>query len=130
MGATQRTIVLQTGRQTPADSLLRDLAAIEGIFIDARRLGTSFLGGGVASFILIAADNVNTSPLADALYQHLKRLKVRGDDDLVILLGGVINTTEEEVGFRDVRCRRHVSLKGKSQDEIKEILEEALAEAM
>lgn len=130
MEITPRTIVLQTGCQTPPDSLVWDLSLIEGLSVDARRLAASFRGGGVASFLLITADDSSTSSLADALCQHLKRLKVRGNDDLVILLGGAINTDHEEVSFRDVRCRRQVSLKGKSQDEIKELLKEALAEGI
>lgn len=130
MGATQGTIVLQTGRQTPPAPLLWDLGLIEGVSTDARRLGASFLGGGVASFIIIAADSAKISPLTDAICKHLKRLKKRGEDDVMVLLGGVINTDAEEVSFRDVRCRRQVSLKGKSQGEVKEILEEAFAEGM
>jgi hypothetical protein len=117
-------IVLQTGRLTPPDSLVRDLGAIQDISIDVRRLGTSFLGGGVATFVIIATDNANTALLADILHNHTKRLKVRGGDDLIILMGGRINTDEEEVGFRDVQCRKQVSLKDKSPDEIRGLLEE------
>jgi len=63
------------------------------------------------------------------MHQHTERLKKRGDDDLVILVGGQITTDEEEVSFKDVKCRRQIPLKGKSVEEIKEALDEALAEA-
>jgi len=116
---------LQTGHLTPPDSLVRDLETIQDISIDVRRLGTSFRGGGLATFIMIATDNANTASLADILYNHTKRLKVRGGDDLVVLIGGRISTDEEMVGFRDVQCQKQVSLKDKSQDEIKGILEES-----
>jgi hypothetical protein len=117
-------VILQTGHLTPPDSLVRDLETIQDISIDVRRLGTSFRGGGVATFIIIATDNANTSLLADILYNHTKRLKVRGGDDLMILIDGRINTDEEVVGFRDVQCRKQVSVKDKSQEEIRGLLEE------
>jgi len=117
-------VILQTGRLTPPDSLVRDLETIQDISIDVRRLGTSFRGGGVATFIIIATDNANTSLLADILYNHTKRLKVRGGDDLMILIEGRINTDEEVVGFRDVQCRKQISVKDKSQEEIRGLLEE------
>jgi hypothetical protein len=130
MESTPKMIVLQTGRQTPPDSLLWDLDFINGISMQAKRLGTDFLGGGVASFVLITvSENADTSALANAMYQHTQRLKKRGDDDLVILLGGKITTDEEEVSFKDVKCRKQTSLKGKSQEEITEALQGALAEA-
>ena len=130
MEATPRTGVLQTGRQTPPDSLLWDLDFIDGISMQAKRLGTDFIGGGVASFILVTiSDNADTAALANAMYQHVQRLKKRGDDDLVILLGGKITTDEEEVSFKDVKCRKQISLKGKPQEEVKEALDEALSEA-
>jgi len=118
-------VILQTGRLTPPDSLVRDLETIQDISINVRRLGTSFRGGGVVTFIRIATDNANAALLADILYNYTKRLKVRGDDDLFILIGGRINTDEEVVSFRDVQCRRQVSLRDKSQDEIRELLEES-----
>jgi len=117
-------VILQTGHLTPPDSLVRDLETIQDISIDVRRLGTSFRGGGVATFIIIATDNANTSLLADILYNHTKRLKVRGGDDLMILIDGRINTDEEVVSFRDVQCRKQVSVKDKSQEEIRGLLEE------
>jgi hypothetical protein len=117
-------VILQTGHLTPPDSLVRDLENIQDISIDVRRLGTSFRGGGVATFIIIATDNANTSLLVDILYNHTKRLKVRGGDDLMILIDGRINTDEEVVGFRDVQCRKQVSVKDKSQEEIRGLLEE------
>jgi hypothetical protein len=130
MDSAPRTVVLQTGRQTPPDSLLWDLDFLDGISMQAKRLGTDFLGGGVASFVMIdVSASADTTALANTMHQHTQRLKKRGDDDLVILLGGKITTEEEEVSFKDVKCRRQVSLKGKSEEEIKEALDEALAEA-
>jgi hypothetical protein len=130
MDSAPRTVVLQTGRQTPPDSLLWDLDFLDGISMQAKRLGTDFLGGGVASFVMIdVSASADTAALANTMHQHTQRLKKRGDDDLVILLGGKITTDEEEVSFKDVKCRRQVSLKGKSEEEIKEALDEALAEA-
>ena len=118
-------VILQTGHLTPPDSLVRDLESIQDISIDVRRLGTSFRGGGVATFIMIVTDNANTALLADIIYNHTKRLKLRGGDDLVILIGGSINTDEEVIGFRNVRCQKQESLKDKSQDEIRGLLEES-----
>jgi hypothetical protein len=117
-------ILLQTGHRTPPDSLIRDLEAIQDVSIDIRRLGTSFRGGGVAAFVMISTHNSNTAMLTDILHSHTKRLKDKGGDDLVVLIGGKINTNEEMVGFRDVQCQKHISLKGKSKEEIREILEE------
>ena len=128
--STPKTLVLQTGRQTPPDALLWDLDFISGISMQAKRLGTDFLGGGVASFILMnIAAGADIAALAGAMYQHTLRLKKRGDDDVVVLMGGKITTDEEEVSFKDVKCRKQTSLKGKSQEEITEALQEALAEA-
>jgi hypothetical protein len=130
MEAEPKTIILQTGRQTPPDSLLWDLDFVNGISIGAKRLGAEFLGGGVASFVLITVTaKADSGALAEAIYQHVQRLKKRGDDDLVVLLGGSIRSEEEEVSFKDVKCRRQVSLKGKSKEEIGEIIEEAMAKA-
>jgi|GEM_PF-987088 len=130
MDSTPRTVVLQTGRQTPPDSLLWDLDFLAGISMQAKRLGTDFLGGGVASFVMIdVSASADTAALANTMHQHTERLKKRGDDDLVILVGGQITTDEEEVSFKDVKCRRQIPLKGKSVEEIKEALDEALAEA-
>ncbi len=123
----QLRIILQTGPFTPPDSLLRDLDTIDGIQINVQRLGASFRGGGVATFITVTTNNSSIAPLAEAVYQHTKRLKTRGGDDLVILVGGEINTNEEEVSFRDVQCQRHLSLKDKSQDEIRGLLLEGHA---
>ncbi len=117
-------ILLQTGHRTSPDSLIRDLEAIQDISIDVRRLGTSFRGGGVAAFVMISTHNSNTAILTDMLYNHTKRLKEKGGDDLVILIGGRINTDEEMVGFRDVQCQKNVFLRDKSQDEIRRLLEE------
>ena len=117
-------VMLQTGHITPPDSLLRDLETIQDISIDVRRLGTSFRGGGVATFVMISTDNTNAAIVAEILSKHTKRLKVKGGDDLVILIGGRINTEEEIVGFNDVQSEKHVSLKDKSHHEIRAILEE------
>ena len=117
-------VMLQTGRTTPPDLLLRDLETVQNISIDVRRLGTSFRGGGIATFITISTDHANIAAVAEILSKHTKRLKVKGGDDLVILIGGSINTSEEIVGFRDVQCQKNVFLKDKSQDEIRGILEE------
>jgi hypothetical protein len=117
-------VMLQTGRTTPPDLLLRDLETVKNISIDVRRLGTSFLGGGVAAFIMISTDYANTAAVAEILSKHTKRLNAKGGDDLVILIGGSITTSEEIIGFRDVQCQKNVFLKDKSQDEIRRILEE------
>jgi len=117
-------IVLQTGPFTPPDSLVRDLEATSDIQIDQRRLGASFRGGGGAGFIVVTSAADNIAVLADLLHRHTKRLKEKGGDDLFVLLGGRVRTDEEVIGFRDVQCRRQVSLKGKSQIEIREVLEE------
>ena len=118
----QKRMLLQTGPFTPPDALLQDLETIDGIQLNVQRLGVSFRGGGVATFITITTNNLSIAPLAEAIYQHTKRLKSRGGDDLVILVGGEINTNAEEVSFRDVRCQRQISVKEKSQDEIRGIL--------
>jgi hypothetical protein len=119
-------VILQTGRTTPPDLLLRDLETIQDISIDVRRLGASFRGGGVATFITISTDNGNVAMVAEILGTHTKRLKVKGGDDLVILVGGRINTSEEIINFRDVQSQKYVSLKDKSHHEIRAILEEAV----
>lgn len=130
MQAEPKTIVLQTGRQTPPDSLLWDLDFVNGISIAAKRLGAEFLGGGVASFVLITLTaQADSGALVEVLHKHVQRLKKRGDDDLVVLLGGSIRSEEEEVSFKDVRCRKQVSLKAKPAEEIGEIIQEAMAEA-
>ncbi len=118
----QKRLILQTGPFTPPDALLLDLETIDGIKLNVQRLGASFRGGGVATFITVITNNSSIAPLAEATYQHIKRLKSKGGDDLIILIGGEINTNAEEVRFRDVRCRRQISLKQKSQDEIRGIL--------
>lgn len=118
----QKRMLLQTGPFTPPDALLQDLETIYGIQLNVQRLGASFRGGGVATFITVTTNNTDIAPLAEAIYQHTKRLKSRGGDDLIILIGGEINTNAEEVRFRDVRCQRQISVKEKSQDEIRGIL--------
>jgi len=116
------SVVLQTGPFTPPDSLIRDLETISGISIDARRLGASFRGGGVGSFISVTTTNANSASLAGILYRHTQRLKDKGGDNLFILLGARIKTDEKVVGFRDVQCEKQVSLRGRSEEEIREIL--------
>lgn len=124
MAKRELSIILQTGPFTPPDSLIRDLETISGMSIDARRLGASFRGGGVGSFIGITATTADSAPLAGFLYRHTQRLKDKGGDNLFILLGARIKTDDEVVNFRDVQCQRQVSLKGKSEEEIREILSE------
>ena len=119
---SKRTIIVQTGPATPPDLLLRDLQAIDGTKLSAQRLGTSFRGGGVATFVTIISDESNVDSIAEALCEHAKRLKTRGMDDLVFLFGGEILSSADEVNFRDVRCRRQLSLKEKSPEEVKELL--------
>ena len=118
------SVVLPTGPFTPPDSLIRDLETIPCISIDARRLGASFRGGGVGGFISIDTTTANSAPLAGILYRHTQRLKDKGGDNLFILFGAIIRTDEELVGFRDVQAQKQVSLKGRSEDEIQEILRE------
>ena len=72
------SIVVQTGPFTPPDLLIRALEATPGISIDARRIGTSFRGGGVGSFINITTTAANGAPLATVLYRHTQRLWDRG----------------------------------------------------
>ena len=121
---SELSVTLQTGPFTPPDSLLRDLETISGISIDARRIGASFRGGGVGAFISLTTTNNNSVPLASILYRHTQRLKNKGGDNLFILFGARFRTDEAVVSFRDVRCQRQLSLRGKSEDEIREILGE------
>jgi hypothetical protein len=130
MEAMARTILLQAGRQTPPDALLWELDFVEGTSAEAKRLDTEFIGGGVASFVLISVTrSVDISALAKAIYQHIGRLKRKGDDDLIVLVGGRITSNKEEVNFKDVRCRTMIPLKGKSQEEVEKTIREAIAEA-
>lgn len=115
-------VLLQTGPLTPPDSLVWDLENNGDMSIDVRYLGTYFRVGGAATFIRIVTADVEV--LTDILHRHTKRLKTRGFDALSLLVGGVIDTDEEVVGFRNVRFQRQLSLKDKSQDEIREILEQ------
>lgn len=115
-------LTVQTGPATPPDSLLRDLQAIDNTKLNVQRLGTSFRGGGVATFVTITTTEANVTAIAQALCEHVKRLKTRGNDDLVFLVGGEIMSSADEVAFRDIRCRRQLSLKEKSTDEVKELL--------
>ena len=124
MTDNQCTIVIQTGPFTSPESLLRDLEAIDGAKLNVQRLGTSFRGGGVATFITVTTSNREFGPLAEALFHHTGRLKTRGGDDLVLLVDGEIRSKADMVEFRDVRCRRQISLREKPQDEIRQILQE------
>lgn len=119
----QQELIIQTGPLTPPDSLLGDLEAIDGIKLRAQRLGTWFRSGGVATFITVTTNTTQIAPLAEALSQHAKRLKTRGADDLVFLLGGEIRSDAETVTFQDVRCQRQISLKEKSPEEIRLLLQ-------
>lgn len=124
--ATERelSVTLQTGPFTPPDFLLRDLETISDISIDARRIGASFRGGGVGSFISLTTTIANSAPLAGILHRHTQRLKSKGGDNIFILLGARIRTDEAVIGFRDVQCQKQISLRGRSEDEISEILGE------
>ena len=119
----QRELVIQTGPLTGPDSLLVDLEAIDGIKFHTQRLGTWFRSGGVATFVTVTTSGDQIVPLAEALFQHTKRLKTRGGDDLVFLLGCEIRSDAETVSFQDVRCQRQISLREKSQDEIRLLLQ-------
>lgn len=121
-GKRELNVLLQTSPLTPPDSLVQDLQNNGDISIDVRQLGASFRVGGVAAFIMVTTTDIDE--LADILYRHTTRLKTKGRDDLILLVGGVIDTDEEMIGFRDIRCQRQVSLKGKSQDEIRQILKQ------
>jgi len=120
----QLRIILQTGQFTPPNSLLRDMETIAGLELDVRRLEASLRGGGSVAFIIVTTDHANLTTLADILHRYTKKLSSRGGDDLFILLGGEINTNEEMVSFRNIRCQRPVALKNKSTDEIIKILKE------
>lgn len=119
----QRELVIQTGPLTAPDSLLADLEIIDGIKLHTQRLGTWFRSGGVATFITVTTNSDQIAPLAEALFQHAQRLKTRGGDDLVFLLGGEIRSDAEMVSFQDVRCQRQISLREKSQEEIRLLLQ-------
>lgn len=131
MEEAPRTIIIQTGRQTPPDAFLWDLDFIDGIRIEAKRLAADFRSGGLASFVMITTSaNTDATAIAGTISKHLQRLKRRGHDDLVLLVGGSITATGNEISFKDVKCRRQIPLKGMSQDEILNALNEALAEAL
>ena len=115
-------VLLQTGPFTPPDALVWDLQNNGDMSVDVRYLGTYFRVGGAATFIRIITADLEM--LADIIHRHTKRLKTRGFDELFLLVGGVIDTEEEVVAFRNVRFQRQISLKGKSEDEIKQILEQ------
>ena len=119
----QRELVIQTGPLTAPDALLADLEAIKGIKLHTQRLGTWFRSGGVATFVTVTTSGDQIAPLAEALFQHTKRLKTRGGDDLVFLLECEIRSDAETVSFQDVRCQRQISLREKSQDEIRLLLQ-------
>jgi len=121
-GKKEVSILLQTGPLSPPDPLVFDLQTNGDISIDVRHLGTSFLSGGSAAFIRVTTANVEA--LADILHRHTQRLNTRGPDDLALLVGGVIDTDNEVVGFRDVRYQRQVKLRGKSEEEIRKLLEQ------
>lgn len=119
----QLRVLLQTGPFTTSDVLARDLKTIPGIDIDHRRLAASLLGGGDAAFLWVMAPVASIATVAETLYRHTTRLKEGGGDNLVILTGGRITSSEKVVEFRHVRCRKQVPLRGKSEAEIREILE-------
>jgi hypothetical protein len=119
----QLRIILQTGQFTSPNPLLRDLETIAGIKLDVRHLGTSLRGGGSVAFIIVTTDYANLATLAGILHRHTKRLDSRGGDDLFILLGCEIDTNEEMINFRNIRCQRPLSLKNMPIDEIMGVLE-------
>jgi hypothetical protein len=126
---TKRDLVLQTGRFTSPEILLWDLEAIEGMIVKVQHLDASFIGGGQANFLTVSLDKPQLPKLAEAVNKHIKRLKLKEEDDLVLLMGGRMRFTTENVQFSDVQCRQQLKLKAKNPDEVMEMLIEAFAEA-
>ena len=129
MDASQRNLLLQLGRVTSPETFIWDIEAIGEVSVKTQRLGASFLAGGVASFLTITLTKAKLNDVIEAVNKHLKRLKKGEEDDVVILLSGTIKTTSEEIKFGDVKCKKQISLKGKSPEKVKELMVEALAEA-
>jgi len=129
MDASQRDLLLQLGRVTSPETFIWDVEAIGEVSVKTQRLGAAFLGGGGATFLTITLSKAKLNDVIEAVNKHLKRLKKGAEDDVVILLSGTIKTTSEEIKFSDVKCKKQVSLKGKSPEKVKELMVEALAEA-
>ena len=129
MDASQRNLLLQLGRVTSPETFIWDVEAIGEVSVKTQRLGAAFLGGGGATFLTITLSKSKLNDVIEAVNKHLKRLKKGAEDDVVILLSGTIKTTSEEIKFGDVKCKKQVSLKGKSPEKVKELMVEALAEA-
>jgi uncharacterized protein YciI len=129
MDASQRNLLLQLGRVTSPETFIWDLESIGEVSVKTQRLGAAFLGGGLATFITISLSKTKLNEVIEAVNKHLKRLKKVEEDDVVILLSGTIKTTSEEIRFGDVKCKKQISLKGKSPEKVKELMVEALAEA-
>jgi hypothetical protein len=129
MDTSQRNLLLQLGRVTSPETFIWDLESIGEVSVKTQRLGAAFLGGGLATFITISLSKTKLNEVIEAVNKHLKRLKKVEEDDVVILLSGTIKTTSEEIRFGDVKCKKQISLKGKSPEKVKELMVEALAEA-
>ena len=129
MDASQRNLLLQLGRVTSPETFIWDIEAIGEVSVKTQRLGASFLGGGVATFLTITLTKSKLNEVIEAVNKHIKRLKKGAEDDVVILLAGNIKSTAEEIKFADVRCKRQISLKDKSPEKVKDLMVEALAEA-
>jgi len=129
MDASQRNLLLQLGRVTSPETFIWDIEAIGEVSVKTQRLGASFLGGGIATFLTITLSKAKLNDVIEAVNKHIKRLKKNEEDDVVILLAGTIKTTSEEIKFSDVQCKRQISLKSKSPEKVKELMIEALAEA-
>ena len=126
---TKRDLVLQTGRITSHETLLWDMEAIEGMTVKVQHLDASFIGGGQANFLTLSLNKPQLPKVAEAINKHIKRLKPKEEDDLVLLMGGRMKFTTENVQFSDVQCRQQIKLKAKNPDEIQDMLIEAFAEA-
>jgi hypothetical protein len=127
--STKRDLVVQTGRITSHETLLWDLETIEGLTVKVQHLDAEFIGGGQANFLTISLDKPQLGKLAEAVNKHIKRLKPKEEDDLVLLMGGRMKFPVENVQFADVQCRQQLKLKAKKPEEIQDLLIEAFAEA-
>ena len=127
--STKRDMLLQTGRITSHETLLWDLETIEGLTVKVQHLDAEFIGGGQANFLTLSLDKPQLGKLAEAVNKHIKRLKPKEEDDLVLLIGGRMKFPVENVQFADVQCRQQIKLKAKTPEEVQDLLIEAFAEA-
>jgi hypothetical protein len=127
--STKRDMIVQTGRITSHETLLWDLETIEGLTVKVQHLDAEFIGGGQANFLTLSLDKPQLPKLAEAINKHIKRLKPKEEDDLVLLMGGRMKFPVENVQFSDVQCRQQLKLKAKKPEEIQDLLIEAFAEA-